>query len=235
MVDITVTRQEAVERAASLVDQGEYILGTGNYRPSQDADGNAVDLPFTQREGAGPAGCDCAGFAVCWCYKIVRHQPGFNAGAWATVSDDINVDSVIEDARHDQALGTVITTPVEGAWLLYPTIRDPRNPQPFIGHVAIIETVPAEFDPDSPDYRTRDRDSMPRAQRPEAGDHPLRRIFLVESRPALAEAPAPQRHGPAQCADEASFLRSGMPLSRRRSRSARLASPGAVARCRPAA
>ena len=105
MVDITVTRQEAVERAASLVDQGEYILGTGNYRPSQDADGNAVDLPFTQRESAGPAGCDCAGFAVCWCYKVVRHQPGFNAGAWATVSDDINVDSVIEDARHDQALG----------------------------------------------------------------------------------------------------------------------------------
>lgn len=154
MVDITVTRQEAVERAASLVDQGEYILGTGNYRPSQDADGNAVDLPFTQREGAGPSGCDCAGFAVCWCYKVIRHQPGFNAGAWATVSDDINVDSVIEDARHDQALGTVITTPVEGAWLLYPTIRDPRNPQPFIGHVAIIESVPAEFDPDSPDYRT---------------------------------------------------------------------------------
>ena len=103
MVDITVSRQEAVERAASLVDQGEYILGTGNYRPSQDADGNAVDLPFTQREGAGPSGCDCAGFAVCWCYKIVRHQPGFNAGAWATVSDDINVDSVIEDARHGHA------------------------------------------------------------------------------------------------------------------------------------
>ena len=54
MVDITVTRQEAVARAASLVDQGEYILGTGNYRPSQDADGNAVDLPFTQRRAPAP-------------------------------------------------------------------------------------------------------------------------------------------------------------------------------------
>jgi hypothetical protein len=63
-------------------------------------------------------------------------------------------DPVITFCRPDQALVTVTTTPGGVAWLLYPTIRDPRNPQPFISHVAIIEAFPAEFDPDSPDYRT---------------------------------------------------------------------------------
>jgi CHAP domain len=151
MIEITTSMAEALQRAQSLVNQGEYILGTGDYRPREDANGNCIDLPYTQHNGSGPAGADCAGFAVCWCYKVVRHQPGFNHGSWATVSDDINVDSVIEDARHTQEMGTVIKTPVAGAWLLYPTIRDPRNPQPFIGHVAIIESVPAEFDADAPD------------------------------------------------------------------------------------
>jgi len=154
MTAITTSMQEAIARAQSMVNQGVYILGTGDYRPRQDANGGVVDLPFTQHNGNGPAGADCVGFAVCWCYKLVRHQPGFNAGSWATVSDDINVDSIIEDARHKQEAGTVITTPAAGAWLLYPTIRDSRNPQPFIGHVAIIESVSAEFDEASPDYRT---------------------------------------------------------------------------------
>jgi len=154
MLKITTTMAEALQRAQSLVNQGEYILGTGDYRPRQDANGNSLDLPYTQHNGSGPPGADCAGFAVCWCYKVVRHQPGFNRGSWATVSDDINVDSVIEDARHTGEIGTVITVPVPGAWLLYPTIRDPRNPQPFIGHVSIIESVPTEFDAGAPDYRT---------------------------------------------------------------------------------
>ena len=152
MIELTTTMQAAIERAQSMVNQGEYILGTGNYRPYQDANGNIVDLPYTQRGGAGPLGSDCAGFAICWCYKIVRHQPGFNNGSWATVSDDINVDSVIEDANHKQELGIVTTAPVAGAWLLYPTIHDPRLQTPLIGHVAIIESVPDDFDADS-DYR----------------------------------------------------------------------------------
>lgn len=154
MIDLTTTRPEAIERATSMVNQGEYILGTVDYRPYKDANGDLVDLPYTRHNGSGPLGSDCAGFAICWCYKIVRHQPGFNVGPWATVSDDINVDSVIEGARHKRELGTLITSPVAGAWLLYPTIRDPRNPLPFIGHVAIIESVPAEFDSQSPDYRS---------------------------------------------------------------------------------
>lgn len=150
---LTIGRQEAVERARSVVNQGEYILGTGDYRPRRDAQGNVIDLPYTMHGGSGPMGADCAGFAICWCYKVVRHQPGFNTGAWATISDDINVDSTIEDARHKQELGTITTMAVPGAWLLYPTIRDPRNPMPFIGHVAIIESVSDKFDPNAPDYR----------------------------------------------------------------------------------
>jgi hypothetical protein len=33
MIELTATMQEAIERAQSIVNQGEYILGTGNYRP----------------------------------------------------------------------------------------------------------------------------------------------------------------------------------------------------------
>jgi hypothetical protein len=47
MIELTITMQEAIERAQLLVNQGQYILGTGNYRPYEDANGNTVDLPYT--------------------------------------------------------------------------------------------------------------------------------------------------------------------------------------------
>ena len=36
MIELTTNMQEAIERAQSMVNQGEYILGTGNYRPYED-------------------------------------------------------------------------------------------------------------------------------------------------------------------------------------------------------
>jgi hypothetical protein len=127
---------------------GQYILGTGDYWPHKQA-GKAVDVPWTTK--AGLWGTDCAGFAICYAWKLRRHRPGFNKGSWATVSDDINTDSVFEDATHKKELGVIVDTPRPGDLLLYPSVR--RNGKRIlVGHVSLIEKVPAEWDIRDPQY-----------------------------------------------------------------------------------
>lgn len=154
-MDATCSLGEALGRARSLVGVGgQYILGTGDYKPRKE-NGKDIDLPWTAyyREGSEwykKAGSDCAGFAICWAWKLQRHRPGFNVGAWATVSDDINVNSALEDGLHKQEL--FITLP-EGAniqpgdLLLYPTIEVKVNgaKKRFIGHVGLVESIPVDF------------------------------------------------------------------------------------------
>jgi hypothetical protein len=95
--------REAVERALSLVGQaGSTCSALAPTTPS--------DLPWT-RDPAGQLGTDCAGFAISWCYKLPRHRQGFNAGPRATVSDDLNCNSAIEDADHKRELFERVFTP----------------------------------------------------------------------------------------------------------------------------
>jgi hypothetical protein len=152
------TADEAVTRALSLVGKGgRYELGTGDYRPSPAA-GALVDLPWTT-SNSGAVGSDCAGFALSWCYKIPRGRPGLNRGAWATVSDDVNCNSAIEDADHGQDLFVRATGAVQpGDLIAYPTITLPGHPQPWIGHVAIVigVTRATAFDLAKPDYSLLD-------------------------------------------------------------------------------
>jgi len=147
---------EAVQRALSLVNNGgEYQLGTGDYQPVMRG-GRMIDLPWTQRGEA--VGCDCAGFAISWCYKLRRHRPGFNHGDWASVEDDLNSNSAIEDAEHRRELFAIADRPMPGDLLAYPTIHLPGHPQPFIGHVGIVVAVNrcAEWDPAMPQYHLLD-------------------------------------------------------------------------------
>ena len=128
-----------------------YKLGTGDYHPRQTP-GGVIDVPWTERDGV--VGSDCAGFAISWCHQLKRHRPGFNHGAWATVSDDLNTDSCVEDARHKRELFEEITRPEPGCLLVYKSIRLPDHAPPYhlIGHVAIVLEVPAEWDPAHPQY-----------------------------------------------------------------------------------
>jgi hypothetical protein len=134
---------------------GVYELGTGDYRP-RVIDGRLIDVPWT--ENGGPLGSDCAGFAISWCYKLRRHRPGFNVGAWSSVSDDLNCNSAIEDADHEGDLFERVTTPAPGVLLVYPTIRLVGHPNPWIGHVAIVTSVVRcrEWDNERPDYSLLD-------------------------------------------------------------------------------
>jgi hypothetical protein len=126
---------------------GEYRLGTGDYFPF------GPDVPG--RNNTVPWSSDCAGFAICYAWKIVRHRPGFNDGPWASVSDDVNVNSVAEDGLHRRELFTTLATgalPQPGDLLCYPTFiipaaAPPHQPLTFIGHVALIETVPTDYRP----------------------------------------------------------------------------------------
>ena len=136
-----------MDRARSLVGKGgQYILGTGDYL----GDNLPPWTKYYKKTSPwyGKPGSDCAGFAICWAWKLRRHRPGFNVGSWATVSDDINCNSALEDGLHKQEL--FVTLP-EGACvqpgdlLVYPTIYLPKVKNPFIGHVGLVEVVPIGF------------------------------------------------------------------------------------------
>jgi hypothetical protein len=139
---------EAVIRALSLVGNGgQYILGTGDYL----GEGKP---PWTYRDKM--LGSDCAGFAICWAYKLKRHRPGFNRGKWSTVSDDINCNSALEDAQHKQELFVLADRPEPGVLLVYPTFT--VSGKRFIGHVGIVTGLSrvAEWDPLRPQYELLD-------------------------------------------------------------------------------
>lgn len=113
-----------VRTALSLVGHGRYELGTGDCDTPED----------------DPT--DCAGFAICKCHQLRRHRPGYNRGEWSTVSDDLNSNSIIEDAHHRQELfEPVLGAPEPGDLIAYPTFRLPGHPLPWIGHVAIVVGV----------------------------------------------------------------------------------------------
>lgn len=140
---------------------GQYVLGTGDYRPRRVA-GELVDLPWTTRNGE--EGSDCAGAAICWAYQLRRHRRGFNRGLYATIADDINTDSCLEDARQvitrdGRRIGTgrrelfeLADAPFVGALLVAPTIRLPSYYK--MGHVRMVvglgRLVAAEWDPARP-------------------------------------------------------------------------------------
>lgn len=132
--------KEAVRRALELVGRGIYQLGTGDI-------GSTGDDPR-----------DCFGFAVCELYGLRRHRPGFNHGPWSTVEDDLNCNSLIEDAVHARELAEVVYTPAPGVLLAYPTIRLPGHPEPWIGHIAIVVGVSrcASWDHGRPNYSLLD-------------------------------------------------------------------------------
>ncbi len=126
--------EQAVTVARSLVGHGVYWMGTGD-----------TDTPAWGR-------FDCAGFAISRCYQLRRHRPGFNIGPWASISDDLNCNSAIEDADHHHELFVRAARPEPGDLLTYPTFYLPGNPKPFIGHVAIVVDVSrvVEWDPAAP-------------------------------------------------------------------------------------
>lgn len=128
-------RDQALARMLSLVGKPiPYYLGTG------DATGQT-----TRRDGK--RGMDCAGAAMAYAYGLPRHRPGYNHGSWATVSDDINTNSGIEDAEHARDLWTIADDPLPGDLIAYPTIHLAAVPRPFIGHVQMIVEVPAGWTP----------------------------------------------------------------------------------------
>jgi hypothetical protein len=144
----------AVHRALSVLGQGgEYELGGGDYYPV-----GGIDLRWTRGRETGQLVSDCSGFAISWCYQIPRHRPGFNHGDWATVSDDVNPNSAIEDADHHRELFERAPAPFVGALICYWTIHLSGHELPWIGHVKIVTGVSrvVGWDPERPDWSQLD-------------------------------------------------------------------------------
>lgn len=140
MQDVKCSAEEARERALALVGSplGLYVYGTGSYHPGAEHDTPSGNERWET---------DCAGFALSWAWKLDRHRPGFNAGPWASVSDDINCNSALEDAAHRS---DVFTHPAPGALdprpgdvLVYPTFR--AWGAVHIGHCALVLEVESDF------------------------------------------------------------------------------------------
>lgn len=144
VTEYACTAAQAVARGQSVVGWGgSYVLGTGDFNPA-----SKDDKPWTNN--ALGTGSDCAGFAVCWAWRLVRHRPGFNLGPWATVSDDLNCDSVVEDSEHKQELFLPVDLahddPRPGDLVVWPTVRvqasaPPHDMLSFMGHVGLVERV----------------------------------------------------------------------------------------------
>lgn len=168
--DRPCSADEAVLRAKRIVNRGgAYVYGTGDYKPTYLA-GRLVDLPWTSRDSL--VGSDCAGFAICWCYKLQRHRQGFANGRvpdefrdQSDVDDDINCNSLIEDALTTRELCELVTSgiPQPGDLLVYPSLRlhlADSSIFPTIGHVAITlsnaRVSPSQWDWNHPPYHLLD-------------------------------------------------------------------------------
>ena len=144
--DIPCSAEEAVNRMLSIEDNGgQYLLGSGDYSPT------APGVPWTTRNGE--IGSDCAGAAISFAYRLRRHRPGFNHQPNATVSDDLNVDSICEDSDPRRGghleLGELVTIPAPGILLITPTIRIPEKSFTMMGHVRLIIDA-TRWNPDAP-------------------------------------------------------------------------------------
>lgn len=133
----TRTRLEAAAVARRCIGHGVYQLGKGNADTLDDEEQ------------------DCAGFASNKCHGIPRHRKGFAKGG--DVEDDLNSNSAIWDAEHEQDLYERATRPAIGDILAYPTIRirdEHGELHTFIGHEAIVIGVDRvlEWNPLSPDW-----------------------------------------------------------------------------------
>ena len=82
--------------------------------------------------------------------RLPHKRPGFNHGAWSTVTDWVNTDSMIQDADHERDLFVrVVDAPRPGDLVVWPSIlagevdHNARHPgqRERIGHVGIVVDV----------------------------------------------------------------------------------------------
>lgn len=157
--------QLAASEAASPAPH-PYILSGGRYDPRRpDTPWSPGVSEAAKARWGKTLGCDCSAF-IKWCAKLASSRPGFNKGRWATVSEVINVDSLIEDALHEQDLVTLVRdAPRVGDLAAWPSIRgrelgmvDENAAKRYrVGHVGLLVEVRAlEWDWTRPSWELLD-------------------------------------------------------------------------------
>lgn len=144
-----VALQRMLELEASR--KGCYSWGAGHFDPAHP---ELLGMSLGEDTSIG-LGWDCAGAAVAHAFGLFRHRPGFNRQMHATIEDDLNVDSIIEDADPARGgrleLGELVTIPAPGILLMTPTIRIPAKNFVEPGHVRMILDA-TRWNPAAPRY-----------------------------------------------------------------------------------
>ncbi len=142
--------EQALQRMLELEAsrKGVYSWGAGHFDPLHP---ELLGMTLGEDRSIG-LGWDCAG-AISYAYGLTRHRPGFNRQAHATVEDDINVMSILEDANgalggHEE-LGERVTIPAPGVLLLTPTVTIAAKHFAEPGHVRMILDA-TKWDPKAP-------------------------------------------------------------------------------------
>jgi hypothetical protein len=145
---IPLSPEQALARMLELEAsrKGAYSWSCGHYDPA-----HPELLGMTTANGI--TGWDCAGAAISYAYGLTRHRPGFNRQAYATIEDDLNVMSILEDANatlggHEE-LGELVTIPAPGVLLLTPTVTIPAKHFAEPGHVRMVLDA-TKWDPKAP-------------------------------------------------------------------------------------
>lgn len=142
------TRAEAVERARLLAGPAGAAIRYRLKDHQGGRDPHAADCASHWRSpiiGMPYATSDCAGF-VAWALGFDRYQPGeFSAfGGW------INTDSAIIDARTVNQWFEIVSLPIPGDAIVYPSIDlDHDGDRDRVGHIGIITAVMPSWQPES--------------------------------------------------------------------------------------
>lgn len=150
---LRLVQSEAAERRPH-----PYRLSAGRFDPRRPNEppwtvalNESIQARYLKQSGADLVGLDCSAF-VKWCCKLVSRRPGFNAGG--SVVDQINSDSLIEDARGEMDLTRIVDVPRDGDLIAYPSIRGrdvgakPSGARVRVGHIGLIVGYRgAEWDP----------------------------------------------------------------------------------------
>lgn len=126
-----MTPAELVARALTQRDQGEYQLGAGGYDPT---DPNNCFHPHYNTKKIG---CDCSAFSIKFALKLDGHRPGFGKGPGAHVTDYINSDSALYDARYNNEIFELVEGPPQmGDHIVTPSVFK-NGKRIGIGHVRL--------------------------------------------------------------------------------------------------
>jgi len=148
-VDLGLTPEQTIDRANKMAgDYGESV----RYRLEYPNGGDDPERETPAADYDGKKVSDCVGFA-CWCLGVDRYDPGKSPAQepsdkteFHTYGGYANTDAIIIDASTLKQKFEFVDKPQPGCLVVYGSV-DRGKPGGRVGHVGVVVSVPAEWDP----------------------------------------------------------------------------------------